>query len=169
MITFIGFKNVGKSYWGKRISCHFKIPFFDLDDLIEKEYARSYGTNLSIRDIYIKLGDENFRNLETFVLKQVPVDLVGILSLGGGTLDRTENQEFLQKKSFLIFLKKDFFSFGFNDQNLPKFVSNLEELHQKFLLREQIYLKCSHASIDLEDINSEDEFLKLVGEKISGK
>ena len=55
------------------------MPFFDLDDLIEKR------ANLKINDIFDRKGEKYFRKLEAVCLRELHVMDSFILACGGGT------------------------------------------------------------------------------------
>jgi len=61
------------------ISEKLQMPFFDLDDLIEKR------ANLKINDIFDRKGEKYFRKLEAVCLRELHVLDSFILACGGGT------------------------------------------------------------------------------------
>jgi shikimate kinase len=78
-IFLIGFMGSGKTTWGKIIGEKLEVPFFDLDDLIEKR------ANLKINDIFDRKGEKYFRKLEAVCLRELHVMDHFILACGGGT------------------------------------------------------------------------------------
>jgi len=78
-IFLIGFMGSGKTTWAKIISEKLQMPFFDLDDLIEKR------ANLKINDIFDRKGEKYFRKLEAVCLRELHVLDSFILACGGGT------------------------------------------------------------------------------------
>jgi shikimate kinase len=102
VIVLFGFKNVGKTTLGRKLACHFKVPFLDLDELLEKQFE------LSIRQIYNNLGETVFRIKELEELKKIDFTQKKILALGGGTLTHQDAFEFLKDKSHLILLETSY-------------------------------------------------------------
>jgi shikimate kinase len=78
-IFLVGFMGSGKTTWAKIIAGKLEIPFFDLDDLIEKR------ANLKINDIFDRKGEKYFRKLEAVCLRELHVMDSFILACGGGT------------------------------------------------------------------------------------
>ena len=64
-IILIGFMGCGKSTVGIKLSWKEKIPLIDTDKLIE------HNTGMSVSDIFEKMGETAFRDLETNVLKEL--------------------------------------------------------------------------------------------------
>ncbi len=89
-IFLIGFMGAGKTYYGKKLSSQKKLPFYDIDDEIEKKL------NLSIPKIFQKYGEAHFRKIESEIL--LSWNKNGIIATGGGIIEKKENRLFLQKK-----------------------------------------------------------------------
>lgn len=95
----IGLPGSGKSYWGKVWSEKMKIPYFDLDQLIEKKEG------LSIKEIFEIKGEAYFREVESFCLRNL-IDTYDsfILATGGGTPCLQENMQLMNDKGSTVFL-----------------------------------------------------------------
>ena len=90
----------GKSTVGKKTAQLLKLPFFDLDKVIE---AREKKT---IADLFTTAGENNFRNLETRYLTELTSGTAPcFISLGGGTICFHENLEKVKAQGLLIYLK----------------------------------------------------------------
>ncbi|MBI3168479.1 MAG: 3-dehydroquinate synthase [Chloroflexi bacterium] len=98
----------GKSTLGKLLARSLKLPFIDLDRVIET------NAGMSIPQIMEQSGETAFRDLETAALK----DLVGhafsvtkphdkIIALGGGALLRDENRAFAESNGKVLLLMAD--------------------------------------------------------------
>ena len=90
-IVLLGYMGCGKSTIAKLLSEKVGIPYFDLDEIIEKK------TNSSITNIFKEKGEIYFRKLEHEVFH----DFMGnagnaILGLGGGTPCYSNNHELLK-------------------------------------------------------------------------
>ncbi|WXB47305.1 MAG: shikimate kinase [Candidatus Shikimatogenerans sp. Tmey] len=98
-IAILGYMGVGKSFIGKYLSKILNFNFYDLDKCIEYKY------NISVKKIFYKYGENQFRFIETnilniFLKKKKNI----ILSLGGGTPCYNNNINFLKKNFITIYL-----------------------------------------------------------------
>jgi len=98
-IVLIGYRCTGKSTVGKLLSKRLKWKFLDTDDLIENK------TGLSIEDIVIGKGWEEFRKIEKQIVKQVYKLDKYVISTGGGVILDRENVNRLKKNGWVIWLK----------------------------------------------------------------
>ena len=100
-LVLMGYMGSGKTSIGKKISKILNINFFDLDELIEKNYDRS------VKNIFNDFGEIEFRKKERAVLRKIiSKKKLYVLSLGGGTPCYFDNIELISKKTDLtIFLK----------------------------------------------------------------
>jgi shikimate kinase len=100
-IVLLGYMGCGKSVIGAFLANKFQIPFYDLDQEIEKE------TQNSISELFQTKGEIYFRKKENEILKNLlDQKLDFVLSLGGGTPCYYNNHElFLQGGVFSIYLK----------------------------------------------------------------
>ena len=89
----------GKSTVGKPLANSLKIPFLDLDHIIEAQEGAA------VREIFSTKGEAYFRGLEEHYLKQTTsTNLDFILSTGGGTPCFSENIDFMLAQGKVIFL-----------------------------------------------------------------
>ena len=89
----------GKSSTGQVLACTLELPFYDLDKLIEKITA------LSIPEIFDKLGEQEFRRLESEVLHSLlKTRKTMILALGGGCLLKENNLIEINEKGMTVTL-----------------------------------------------------------------
>jgi shikimate kinase / 3-dehydroquinate synthase len=112
-IFLYGPPGTGKSTLGKKLAANLKLPFIDLDRVIET------NAGMSIAQIMERQGESTFRDLESQALKEV----VGaasdaadadkdtglqtrpaVIALGGGTLLRDENRMLAQNNGKIISL-----------------------------------------------------------------
>lgn len=85
-IFLYGPPGTGKSTVGRILARNLKIPFVDLDRVIES------NAGMSIPQIMGQQGEEIFRDLETSALKRVIRQPESVMALGGGALLRNENR-----------------------------------------------------------------------------
>lgn len=94
-----GFMASGKSTVGPIVANTLGWDFIDLDEEIERKEGRK------ITKIFNDDGEDYFRQRETEILHEIAVNDKLIISLGGGTLIRVENRNFIRSTGKLIFLK----------------------------------------------------------------
>lgn len=104
-IFLYGPPGTGKSTIGRLLAEKLRLPFIDLDRVIES------NAGMSIPQIMETQGEGAFRELETSALKEIvghafsvttPQDKV--IALGGGTLLREENRQFAEQNGKVILL-----------------------------------------------------------------
>jgi shikimate kinase len=100
MIYFIiGFKNSGKTTFGRLLAERLKLEFLDLDELIEEKEGKS------IPEIYTRIGDEGFRRLEWKALKEAVRSDNRVIATGGGAPCNCDNMSLMEKYGEVIYLK----------------------------------------------------------------
>jgi 3-dehydroquinate synthase len=104
-IFLYGPPGTGKSTIGKRLAHNLKLPFVDLDRVIEA------NAGMSIAQIMEQQGEVAFRDLETAVLKvavghasRVTDSQDKVIALGGGALLCDENRAFVETNGTVILL-----------------------------------------------------------------
>jgi shikimate kinase len=100
-IVLIGYMGVGKTFLGKKLSKVIEMPYYDLDDLIEKEVG------MSVQEIFKIKGEIFFRRIERKVLEEKLSSKDSfVLSTGGGTPCYYDNYKLLeQDKISSVYLK----------------------------------------------------------------
>lgn len=103
VIALCGFMFSGKTKTAAIIAEKSGMAFYDADELIQKQ------TGLEIFDIFNRLGEESFRDLEHKILNALLPGLKNaVVALGGGAVTRAETLELLKKHVFLVYLKVGF-------------------------------------------------------------
>ena len=97
-IFLYGPPGTGKSTVGQTVAHNLKLPFIDLDRVIE------VNAGLSIPQIMETQGESAFRDMETEVLKNLVNGKETVIALGGGTLLRDENRVLVEKCGSVILL-----------------------------------------------------------------
>ncbi len=97
-IFLYGPPGTGKSTIGKKLSASLKLPFIDLDRVIET------NVGMSIPKIMEQHGETSFRDMETAALKSLTVEKESIIALGGGALLRDENRAFAESNGKVLLL-----------------------------------------------------------------
>ena len=100
-IVFIGMPSSGKSTASRNVSEKLGLLRYDSDDVIKEKI------NMSIKEFFELKGEEEFRKIETEVIKDVSSKTGVVISVGGGSLTRKENINPLIRNSTVIFLNRD--------------------------------------------------------------
>ena len=158
MIVLMGIKHSGKTSLGKMLAETLSVPFLDLDILLEEQYSKE--RILSFRELYIKLGESGFRELETKAVKSISIHSKGILALGGGTIDNFDAMKTVREADSLVFLDvRENILYGRIKKNgFPSFLEKSPEklFHKLFLRRRPLYEKIATISIKITDENTEE-------------
>lgn len=88
----------GKSYWGKVWSEQSNIPYYDLDQEIERIEG------ISINSIFEQKGEPYFREKERIVLQSMAALNNGIIACGGGAPCYENNLELMNRMGTSIYL-----------------------------------------------------------------
>lgn len=98
----IGFKNSGKTTFGRKLAERLKLDFIDLDEFIEQTEGKT------IPELYTLAGEEKFRRLEWKALRQVINDHTNIvISTGGGAPCHCDNMALMENFGDVIYLDVD--------------------------------------------------------------
>lgn len=97
-IYLIGFSGTGKSLSGIRAAELLRLPFVDMDDLIE------YRTKKSIPEIFEQNGEEEFRKIETGILRELSEKTSRVVSTGGGVPVSELNRDIMRSSGLIILL-----------------------------------------------------------------
>jgi len=97
-IFLYGPPGTGKSTVGKILARNLKLPFIDLDRVIETKVG------VSIPQIMQQRGEPAFRELESAALRSILDEKESVIALGGGALLNVENHEFAQEAGKVVLL-----------------------------------------------------------------
>lgn len=124
-IFFYGPPGTGKSTAGEILAGNLKLPFIDLDRVIEN------NAGMSVSQIMEQQGEAAFRDLETAALKNLSNEKESVVALGGGALLRDENRAFTEKHGKVILLMAELKTLlerlDTQSGNRPLLVGNLRE------------------------------------------
>ena len=104
-LLLFGFKGSGKTHFGKLLALEMHRPFIDTDDLVLELYAKETGKRRKLKEIYAKLGEGGFRELEKRAISALQNVENSIVALGGGTLLDPKTLALAQTIGALVFLK----------------------------------------------------------------
>jgi shikimate kinase len=97
-IVLAGMMGTGKTAVGVYLAGLLKVPFYDVDTLIEQE------AGMSIPEIFEKKGEAYFRALERQVVTRVSEREGCVIATGGGTIVDPENLRLLRRSGEVICL-----------------------------------------------------------------
>jgi len=115
-IFLYGPPGTGKSTIGKIIADNLKIPFIDLDRVIETNAGKT------IPEIIESQGESAFRDLESKALQETvghAFSVTKVIALGGGALLREENKHFAQANGTVLVLMAELNTLLERLQNKP--------------------------------------------------
>ncbi len=143
-IALVGYMGSGKSTIGKLLAAHLRLPFVDLDNLIEQQ------EQLLIADLFKMKGEDYFRSCEAKALRALLTDTPAfVLATGGGTPCFFDNMKLLNEQSSTIYLdcaptviQARITS---SEQNRPLFSSDIKELQQHLSSRILFYSMAHYA------------------------
>lgn len=162
-MILIGFKRVGKSYYGKLLADLIQLPFIDTDHLLEQKMG------LSCTEIYKKLGEDRFRALEYEVLSSLKKQMA-IVAFGGGTA--LWQPEVVAQLDRVVYLKmaKESVKKRLLTPPLPAFLETEDPesaFEQHYSLRLPLYEAFSHTPL-IMDNKSEEEILEELYRCLNG-
>jgi len=97
-IVLTGFMGTGKTAVGKILSQRLGFSLVDVDTEIEREQ------DTTITDIFKRLGEPVFRDIESAIIKKLSSLKNVVLSTGGGAVLRAENMDALRKNGIIVCL-----------------------------------------------------------------
>lgn len=89
-IFLVGFMGAGKTTVGRTLAEHLGYDFFDLDELIEAQAAKS------VQAIFAELGEAEFRRLEHEAIRACSNRSRAVIALGGGAYVPDRNRTLLR-------------------------------------------------------------------------
>ena len=139
-IYLTGFMSSGKTTVSKLLSETLNKSLYDTDNLIINK------TNLTINDIFLKFGEEYFRELETEILEEVSKKENAIISTGGGIILRDRNRQVMHETGKIIYLNAEFSVIEERLENArksrPLLMEETEKIRKRFDDRQPLYKDC---------------------------
>ncbi len=132
-VFLYGPPGTGKSTVGKKLAQNLKMPFIDLDRVIET------NTGMSIPKIMEQHGEAAFRDLESAALKNVLNEKESVIALGGGGLLREQNRFFAEANGKVILLMAELSTLlerlHYESGNRPLLAGDLREKLSSLLIK----------------------------------
>ncbi|MGE6782465.1 shikimate kinase [Ensifer adhaerens] len=100
-LVFIGLMGAGKSVIGRLTAQALGVPFVDSDHEIERV------SRMTISDLFARYGEEEFRALETRVLKRLLRSGPRVVSTGGGAYVNERSRRQIKKGGLTVWLNAE--------------------------------------------------------------
>ncbi len=143
--VLIGMPGSGKTIVGTIVAKKIGYKFYDTDDLIEKKLG------IKISEFLTKNNEEQFRKIETEIIKSLSNKTNVIISTGGGSVLNLHNFDDYNKRNFIfIYLKRDISKLPI-DSTRP-LVKSYDDLVKLFEIRHKYYEKLSNICINNDSI-----------------
>ena len=163
-VTLIGMMGTGKSKFGRLISNILKFNFYDVDNLIEKQFK------MSIKELFQKHGEPFFRNIEKKAIQELVLKINKreekvIISLGGGGFDNKETRELLLNNTKVIWLNTpvDLLVERIGDgTKRPMIRENTRESIIKLLEKRTEFYSLCHFKLNTDKLNQNQVTEKLI-------
>ncbi len=147
LLALVGLPGSGKSTVGRALARRVDLPFFDSDQVIEREL----GT--TVRDYFAKAGEEKFREIEQQVLGELVARGEGVLSTGGGIVLRQHNRALLRETTLVVYLRStpdELFRRLRHDKTRPllQVADPMQKLKELYAQRDPLYLEVAALVVD---------------------
>ncbi|ANM12508.1 MULTISPECIES: shikimate kinase [unclassified Rhizobium] len=100
-LILVGLMGAGKSAVGRIVASQLGIPFIDSDHEIERV------SRMTIPELFAAYGEEEFRALETRVMKRLVRSGPRVVSTGGGAFINERTRRHIKKGGLSVWLKAD--------------------------------------------------------------
>jgi shikimate kinase len=146
-IIFVGLPGSGKTTIGRQLARRLGVPFVDSDHVIE------HRLGCSIREFFVREGEDSFRDLEQLVLDELTLTHQGVIATGGGAVLREANRRHLHERGQVIYLRsspEDVFRRVRHDTVRPLLQVDdpLSRLRSLFEARDPLYRETAHFVIE---------------------
>ncbi len=104
----MGMKHSGKSTLGRLLAEARRVPFADLDELVEAEHDPARRT--TFREIYAERGAAYFSRVEARAARRLEArirEARAVVALGGGTIENDEAMAALGPVGFFVYLDEE--------------------------------------------------------------
>ncbi len=100
-VVFVGLMGAGKSAIGRMVAQQLKVSFIDTDVEIERV------SRMTIAELFATYGEQEFRALETRVVKRLLRGGPKVISTGGGAFINDNTRRHITRGSVSLWLKAD--------------------------------------------------------------
>lgn len=100
-VFLIGFMGTGKSTIASYLNRNYGMDVVEMDQVIVER------SGMEISELFVKYGEEYFRDLETSLLEELKTKQNTIISCGGGVVLRKKNVALMQESGKIVLLKAE--------------------------------------------------------------
>ncbi len=100
-LILVGLMGAGKSAVGRILATQLSIPFIDTDAEIERV------SRMTIAELFAAYGEQEFRALESRVIKRILRTGPRVVSTGGGAFINDRTRRFIKRGGLSLWLKAD--------------------------------------------------------------
>ena len=173
-LILFGHKGAGKSFFGKLLAEILGLEFIDTDLTLEASYKEKTGRTLNCREIFLEVGVDAFRQMETAVVDGLDIEKDTVVAVGGGTILNIANYYKLQHMGKLVYLdaSKELIKTRIFESGVPSFLDpkNLENSFEvMYESRKSTYEKIDAFKVKVDGKTNEEilDLLKKIREEIS--
>lgn len=147
----VGFMGAGKTTLGRRVAERIELPFFDLDDCVER------ACGMTISEIFSRGGEEDFRRRESLALRElVAKEERGVVATGGGAFTVEGNRRLMSESGVVVWLDvphEEIMTRGM-ETSRPLWTSpdEIRLLHE----RRRVFYQTAHHRLDLSRANLDE-------------
>jgi len=154
-IVLIGMMGAGKSSVGCCLQRRMKLPVVEIDDIVASKFG------MTISEIFAEHGEDQFREAEAEVLRNLKATDQAIIVTGGGIVLGEENMDLLRRLGVVVWLDGDgetLFRRALCTGNRPLLQGeNRKNLFEEILrTRRPLYAKIAHLRIDTSVLTDEE-------------
>lgn len=161
LVFLTGYMGAGKSTIGRKLAFRMKYRFTDTDKALEKKFKKNMSR------IFAEDGESVFRKEEEALIEKLARRHHYIVSVGGGTLTRTETFYTAQRAGLLVYLKApvellfERAIFSQKDRPLLNDPDAEQEFKSRFKKREPYYVR-SDVTVETADRTTEEVVEEIV-------
>ncbi|MDR2829228.1 MAG: shikimate kinase [Mycoplasmataceae bacterium] len=135
-IYLIGMMGSGKTTIGQEIK-NSSLFIIDTDKMITEQ------SGMTPQELFIRFGEEYFRDIETKILKELSKKNNLLVSCGGGIILRSENIEIMKSNGKIIYVKRNIKNIlsSIDITNRPLFKNGTKKFEDIYNSRQEIYEK----------------------------
>jgi len=157
-IFLYGPPGTGKSTVGEILARNLKLPFIDLDRVVEK------NAGLSIPEIMDSQGEPAFRDLEAAALQNAVAEKESVIALGGGALLRNENLALARAHGAIILLMAQMETLvgrlNSESNKRPLLAGNLSEKLASLLAKRREHYGSFQLRLDVDGVSAKKNALQ---------
>lgn len=160
-IYLVGFMGTGKSSVAKNLMNLLPCKIVEMDSAIEALAC------MPIPQIFEKMGEKSFRDMESMLLTEIAKEKNQIVSCGGGVILRQENIDTMKNSGTVIRLNasaKTIYDRTVGNENRPLLADkkSVEDIEKMMAQREEFYQKAAEYTVDCDTMSPAEIAAEIV-------